>query len=153
MSKINRMSQVTLYYQLGLADEENTILEDCFDGDPVTIQLGVEEMAEGLELSLLNLEAGEEQTIEIGPELGFGYSDETMFHSLPRTEFSPEQELEPGLIIEFNTPNDEMVPGTIIEFDDKEVKVDFNHPLAGRTLRYRVKIVEVVNVDDEGVLN
>jgi FKBP-type peptidyl-prolyl cis-trans isomerase SlpA len=149
MSQINRTSLVTLHYRLGLTDD--TVLEDNFDDEPMTVQLGQDEMAEGLELALLGLRAGAEQTIDIGPELAFGFVDETMFHTLPRSEFDPDLELEVGLIIEFSTPEGNSLPGTIIAFDDNEVRFDLNHPLAGQTVRYSVKIVEVVN--EKPVLN
>ena len=149
MSQINRTSLVTLHYRLGLTDD--TILEDNFDDEPMTIQLGQGEMAEGLELSLLGLRTGAEQTIDIGPELAFGFTDETRFHALPRSEFDADLELVEGLIIEFSTAEGDSLPGTIIAFDDDEVRFDLNHPLAGQTVRYCVKILEVVN--EQQVLN
>ena len=150
MSKINRTSLVTLHYRLGLADD--TVLEDSFDEDPMTVQLGKGEMAEGLELALLGLRTGDEQTIDIGPDLAFGHIDETMFHALPRSEFDPDIELQEGLIIEFSTPEGNSLPGTIIAFDDNEVRFDLNHPLAGQIVRYSVKILDVVN-EEAPVLN
>ena len=143
MSQIERNSRVTLHYRLGLTDD--SVLEDNFDDDPMTVELGRGEMAEGLELALLGLREGEEQTIDIGPDLAFGYIDETLFRAIPRAEFDPELELEPGLIIEFATEDGETLPGTILDFDENEVKVDLNHPLAGQTVRYSVRIVSVDN--------
>jgi FKBP-type peptidyl-prolyl cis-trans isomerase SlpA len=151
MSEINPTSLVTLHYRLGLTDD--TILEDNFDDEPMTVKLGDSEMAKGLELSLLGLKPDDVQTVDIGPELAFGYPDETLFRSLPRLDFDPDIELEPGLIIEFSTDDGNTLPGTILEFNDIEVKIDLNHPLAGQTVRYRVKIIEVVNIEENRELN
>ncbi len=144
--KILPNSIVTLHHKLGLID--GNILEDTFDDEPLTFRLGTGELAEGLELSLIDLEEGDEQTLDIGPDLAFGFPADDMIHSLPRKEFNPEQELVTGLIIEFSTPSGDRVPGTILEFDDTSVKVDFNHPLAGQTIRYSVKIIEVESPDE-----
>jgi FKBP-type peptidyl-prolyl cis-trans isomerase SlpA len=141
MSLIKRNSLVTLYYCLGLTNGD--VLEDNFDDEPITVQLDCGEMAEGLELALIGLTAGQEETIDIGPDLAFGYVDETLFRSIPRVEFDPDIELEPGLIIEFATEDGETLPGTILEINEDEVRVDLNHPLAGQTVRYSVKIVAV----------
>ncbi len=143
MNKINRTSLVTLHYRLGLTDD--AVLEDSFDEEPMTVQLGKGDMAEGLELALLGLRTGDEQTIDIGPDLTFGHIDETMFHALPRSEFDPDLELQEGLIIEFSTPEGNSLPGTIIAYNDNEVRFDLNHPLAGQTVRYSVKILDVIN--------
>lgn len=143
MSQIERNSLVTLYYRLGLTNGD--VLEDNFDDEPMTVQLGCGEMAEGLELALIGLTPGQEETIDIGPDLAFGYVDDTLLRTLPRVEFDPDLELERGLIIEFATDDGETLPGTILEFNEDEVRVDLNHPLAGQTVRYSVKIVSVEN--------
>jgi FKBP-type peptidyl-prolyl cis-trans isomerase SlpA len=119
MSQIERNSLVTIFYRLGLTNGD--VLEDNFDDEPMTVQ----------------------ETIDIGPDLAFGYVEETLFRSIPRVEFDPELELEPGLIIEFATEEGETLPGTILDFNDDEVRVDLNHPLAGQTVRYSVKIVSI----------
>ena len=149
MSAIERNSRVTLFYRLGLTDDQ--VLEDNFDDEPMTVELGRGEMAEGLELALIGLREGDEQTIDIGPDLAFGHVDETLFRSIPRAEFDPELELEAGLIIEFATDEGDTLPGTILDFNEVEVRVDLNHPLAGHTVRYSVKIVAVENDSTESV--
>ena len=147
MSMIERNSRVTLLYRIALTDDQ--VLEDNFDDEPMTVKLGCGEMAEGLELALIGLKEGDEQTIDIGPDLAFGYIDETLFRAMARAEFDPDIELEPGLIIEFATEDGETLPGTILDFNDSEVRVDLNHPLAGQTVRYNVKIVAVDDDRDE----
>ena len=99
MSIIERSSRVTLFYRLGLTGDQ--LLEENFDDEPMTVTLGKGEMAEGLELALIGLNVGDEQTIDIGPDLAFGFVDETLFRALPRAGFDPQLELESGLIIEF----------------------------------------------------
>jgi len=146
MSMIERNSQVTLYYRLGLTDDQ--LLEENFDDEPMTVTLGKGEMAEGLELALVGLNEGDEQTIDIGPDLAFGFVDETLFRALPRAEFDPQLELEAGLIIEFANEDGNTLPSTIVSFDDDQVQVDLNHPLAGQTVRYSVMIVAVYNEID-----
>jgi FKBP-type peptidyl-prolyl cis-trans isomerase SlpA len=140
---IERNSRVTLFYRLGLTDDR--VLEDNFEAEPMTVLLGQGEMAEGLELALIGLHEGDEQTIDIGPDLAFGYVDETLFRAMARSEFDPTMDLEVGLIIEFVNEDGDSLPGTIIDFDDDRVDVDLNHPLAGQTVRYSVKIVAVDN--------
>ena len=144
MNRIERDSLITLHYQLGLCDDH--VIEDSFEDEPMVVRLGQGEMAEGLELALIGLQEGDEQTIDIGPDLAFGQVDATLFRALPRSEFDPLLELEPGLIIEFSSDEGEILPGTILEFDEFEVTVDLNHPLAGQTVRYHVKILSVENI-------
>lgn len=147
MTTIQRNSIVTLHHQLGYTNGH--LLEDCFDQEPMTFRLGNGELAEGLELALIGLAEGEEQTLDIPPDLAFGYHDDGMVQSIPRSDFARDYTLAEGLIIEFSTPTGETLPGTIISFDDHQVSVDFNHPLAGHTVRYRVRIVDVETPPEE----
>ena len=66
-----------------------------------------------------------------------------MYRAIARSEFDPSLELEVGLIIEFSTEQGNTLPGTILGIDEDEVRVDLNHPLAGQTIRYSVKIVAI----------
>jgi FKBP-type peptidyl-prolyl cis-trans isomerase SlpA len=145
MSRITRTSLVTLHHRIGFTD--GTVLEDTFDDEPLSYRLGSGEIADGLELGLLGLQEGDEQTLDIGPDLAFGFPDDNLVQSLKRSEFDPTKPLEQGLIIEFSMPSGETLPGTILEFDHDSVNVDFNHPLAGHTVRYTVRVVRVDNTD------
>lgn len=152
MNKINRNSLVTLHHKIGLTD--GYLLEDTFDEEPITFQMGTGELAEGLEFAIMGLQEGDEQTLDIGPDLAFGFPDDEAIQAIERSEFDADLELDIGLILEFSTPSGETLPGTILEFDDKTVKVDFNHPLAGQTVRYSVKIIEIENPEQNAeVLN
>lgn len=147
MNKITNNSIVTLHHKLGLTD--GSILEDTYDDEPMTFRLGTGELAQGLELALIDLQPGDEQTLDIGPDLAFGFADELAVQTLDRSEFDPQYPLEEGMIIEFSTPSGETLPGAILEFDDSRVKVNFNHPLAGQTVRYSVRIIAVENPPSE----
>jgi FKBP-type peptidyl-prolyl cis-trans isomerase SlpA len=151
MSQVERNSLVTIFYRLGLPNGD--VLEDNFDDEPMTVQLGRGEMAEGLELALIGLREGEEETIDIGPDLAFGYVDDNLIRSIARIEFDPELELEPGLIIEFATEDGETLPGTILDFNEDEVRVDLNHPLAGQTVRYSVRVIAIDNSAESQTLH
>ena len=145
--KISRNSIVTLYHRLGLTD--GTVLEDTFNDEPLTYRLGSGELAQGLELALIGLKQGDRQTLDITPDLAFGFPEDDMRHSLDRADFGPQYALEPGLIIEFSTPSGETLPGTILEVNEDKVLVDFNHPLAGQVVRYEVEILQIDNDDDK----
>ena len=139
---ISPASTVTLHLSLTLKD--GTVAESTFDDEPLTLTMGDGSLAEGLELGLYGLRPGDTQRLELYPEQAFGLRDPGKVHQLPRADFAAEIELEPGLVIGFNTPGGEELSGTILAFDDAMVEVDFNHPLAGRVVIFDVEIIAVV---------
>ncbi|MNJ02505.1 FKBP-type peptidyl-prolyl cis-trans isomerase SlyD [compost metagenome] len=61
---------------------------------------------------------------------------------MPRSQFEG-MELSEGLLIIFNDAANTELPGVVKAFDDNQVTIDFNHPLAGKTLTFEVEILEV----------
>jgi len=135
-------STVTMHYSLILDD--GTKVESTFDhGEPLTFAIGDGSLLAGLEAALLGLKAGDQQSLAIEPDVAFGYPDAGAVHTLKRSDFSPDMALQPGLIIEFETPSGIQVPGTIQAVNEDNVIVDFSHPLAGRNVTFSVQILDV----------
>ncbi len=139
---ISPESTVTLH--LSLALEDGTVAESTFEDEPLTFTMGDGTLVAGLELGLYGLRAGATQRLVLEPQQAFGLHDPDKLHALARKEFSAELELQPGVIIGFDTPSGEELPGTIVSLDDETVSVDFNHPLAGRVVVFEVEILAVV---------
>ena len=131
-----------MHFSLSL--EDGTVVETTRDDDePLTFVMGDGTMIEGLELALYGLTVGEKQKLTIEPKLTFGYHDPENVHAMPRNEFPNDMQLARGVVIEFNTPAGDEVPGTVTEVGESEVKVDFNHPLAGHEITFEVEILSV----------
>lgn len=139
---IDQTSKVTMHFSLAL--EDGTMVDSTFDsGEPLSFTMSDGTLIDGLEYAIIGLVAGDRQTINIGPDAGFGYRDETAVQEMKRTDFGEDIELNPGVVVEFDSPSGLQVPGTITEINDDTVKVDFSHPLAGRTVIFKVEILDV----------
>lgn len=139
---IGQTSEVTMHFSLAL--EDGTIVDSTFDSDePLSFTMGDGTLIDGLEYAVIGLVAGDRQSINIGPDAGFGYRDETAVQEMKCSDFGKDIELKPGVVIEFDSPSGLQVPGTIIEVNGDTVKVDFSHPLAGRTVIFNVEILDV----------
>jgi FKBP-type peptidyl-prolyl cis-trans isomerase SlpA len=134
-------TQVTLNFALMLEDQ--TEIDSNFDQSPVTFSVGDGNVLAGFERHLFGLTAGEEREFAVPPEDGFGQPNPNNVQTVKRSSFGPE-ELSEGLVCSFADAEGGELPGVITSFDDKWVTVDFNHPLAGRTILFRVKIHNVV---------
>jgi FKBP-type peptidyl-prolyl cis-trans isomerase SlpA len=134
-------SEVLMHFSLSLAD--GTVADSTRDDEPLRFVMGDGTLIEGLELVLYGLKKGDRQCLSIEPRDAFGFPDEDNIHTLPRSEFPADMQVEVGMIIGFSTPSGEEVPGAIQEIKDDEIVVDFNHPLAGHEVIFDVEILEV----------
>lgn len=141
LHRIAPRCRVTLH--LSLATTGGLEFLSTFDEEPSEIALGSGELAEGLELALYGLRAGDEQTITLAAEQAFGSYDPGLVRYMERAEFGDEIVPEAGLVVAFNTPEGEELAGTILSVEGERVQVDLNHPLAGRDVVFRVRILAV----------
>ncbi len=134
-------TRVTLHFSVGLLGGDT--IDSTFDGQPATFTVGDGNLLEGFERSLFGLTAGDKKTFAINPENGFGQHNPQNIQVIPREHFSDDMNLEAGLVLSFSDAQNTELPGVVLEFDDKEVKVDFNHPLAGKDVELTVEIIAV----------
>lgn len=132
-------TQVTLHFSLTLDD--GTLVDSNFDREPAVFDVGDGSLLPGYEEMLFGLRAGDEASFEMKPEHGFGQHNEANIQVMPRADF--DQPLEVGLVLSFADASRAELPGVVAAFDDDTVTVDFNHPLAGRDLTFRVAIHSV----------
>ncbi len=135
-------STVTLHLSLTL--EDGTIADSTFDDEPFTFTMGDGTLVSGLELALYGLYPGDKQRLELAPEQAFGLHDPRHVHRMPRSAFTDDFELAPGVLVGFETPEGEELAGAVLELDADSVMVDFNHPLAGHSIIFEVEIIDVV---------
>ncbi|MCS7138807.1 MAG: peptidylprolyl isomerase [Crenarchaeota archaeon] len=113
---------------------------------PRLIHLGSKWVLESWEEELLKSEVGVEKTVEIPPEKAYGFRDPNKVKTYAARRFSKPQELIPGALVEVDNKI-----GVVRNISGGRVQVDFNPPLAGKTLVYRFKIVKVLEDDSEKI--
>jgi FKBP-type peptidyl-prolyl cis-trans isomerase SlpA len=102
----------------------------------------------GFEACLLGLEAGASETFEVPPERAFGQPHPTNVQRCSRAKVGPELALEPGLVLSFADAAKSELPGVVTALEGDDVVVDFNHPLAGRTVTFEVAVITVEAVEE-----
>src|SRR5690606_31035264 len=138
--RIGPDKQVTLHFALSL--ENGDVVDSTFEKKPATFKVGDGNLLPGFEQQLYGLKAGDKRTLQVEPEQGFGQHNPQNVQVMPRSQFEG-MELSEGLLIIFNDAANSELPGVVKSFDDKQVAVDFNHPLAGKTLSFEVEIIDV----------
>jgi FKBP-type peptidyl-prolyl cis-trans isomerase SlpA len=134
-------TKVSLNFSITL--ETGELVDSNFDRAPVSFVMGDGSLLPGFEARLLGLKPGDEASFSISPEDGFGEPQEANYQDMPRHTFSNDADLEIGMVFSFADAAGGELPGVVDSFDENTVRVNFNHPLAGRTLRFEVKIDRV----------
>lgn len=132
-----------VYLNFSVSLEDGSEVDSNFGGEPVDFAVGDGSLLPGFERLLFGMSAGERQMFRVPPEDAFGQPNDNNVQYLPRDRFDDDVELEIGLVFSFADAGGGELPGMILAVDDEEVTVDFNHPLAGRTILFDVLIHRV----------
>src|SRR5690606_37607529 len=138
--RIGPDKEVTLHFALSL--ENGDVVDSTFDKKPATFKVGDGNLLPGFEQQLYGLKAGDKRTLQVAPEQGFGQPNPQNVQVMPRSQ-SEGMELSEGLLVIFNDAAKTELPGVVKAFNDRQVTVDFNHPLAGKLLAFEVEIIDV----------
>lgn len=123
--------------------EDGTLFDSTDEqGEPLEFQIGANQVIEGFEKAIAAMELDEEKEITLKPDDAYGDRKEDMVKDIPK-ENMPADELEAGMTLMATLPTGMQVPVTVMEITDEHVKIDMNHPLAGKTLKFKLKIVEI----------
>jgi FKBP-type peptidyl-prolyl cis-trans isomerase SlpA len=124
--------------------EDGTEVESNFNEEPFEFQIGNGSLTMGMEDALIDRHIGETVSVTLSPEMAFGLPDENNIHTMPVDDFPDDMPPEENQVIAFDGPDDTEIMGTIINIKGNEVEVDFSHPLAGRTIKFTAKIIDII---------
>ena len=128
---------VTLDYTLIVEDE---ILETTTEEGPITFIQGIGQIIPGLENALYGMKVGEKKTVVIEPDQAYGEYDDESTQVAKKDEFSEEIPLDVGTFLDLEDDEGEILSAQVIAEDGDTVTLDFNHPLAGKTLTFEITL-------------
>ena len=121
------------------------LVDDRSTGEPLRVILGAGKIPKGIEDALFSMEVGETRTIEVPSELGYGYYNEREVQWYPRSILERGYDLKVGSVMVWTHPEDHRQrPARVIEATKDNVKLDMNHPFAGKDLVYTVTLVDLI---------
>ena len=109
-------------------------------GQPLEFEVGSGQVIKGFDDGVMGMKVGEEKDIVIPPREAYGDYNPQMIKKIPRDKLPLDQELKPGMMLMMSLSNGQELPVKIAAIDDKEVSLDVNHPLAGKTLHFKITI-------------
>jgi FKBP-type peptidyl-prolyl cis-trans isomerase SlpA len=136
-------SLVTLHYRVATGDDIEVIA--TFGSTPATLQLGSGELAPPLEACLEDLPVGERHVFLLEPSQAFGPHNPDLVRRMPKSELpNGGTDITPLTLVEFAAPNGAKFAGLVRELDESAALVDFNHPLAGKSIRFEVEVIGIL---------
>jgi len=138
--KVAKSTVVTIDYTL--TSDEGEVIDSSEGGEPLAYLHGFGNIVPGLESALDGRDQGESVNVKVAPGEGYGERDPELVHRATRAQFQGIDELEVGMRFQARSGN-EMTVVTVVAVEGDDITLDANHPLAGVTLNFAVRIVGV----------
>jgi FKBP-type peptidyl-prolyl cis-trans isomerase SlyD len=147
---ISKDSVVSIEYTL--TDDENEVLDSSEGTGPLEYLHGHSNLIPGLEKELEGKKAGDSFKTSVAPSDAYGEFQDDLVVEVDRSQFPDDVEITEGMQFEAGGPDGSRVV-TVTAINDTKVTVDANHPLAGETLHFDVKVLSVRESTEEEKLN
>lgn len=143
---VEKTAYLTLHYRL--VSEDGADIVSTFSDSPATLQIGSGQLAPFLENCLIGLPEGAHQIFELSPEQAFGMRNAELIRSVSRATLKEnsamDEEYSVGDLVQFAAPGGGRFAGVLREMNEDGALFDFNHPLAGQSLKFEVKIIGIL---------
>lgn len=141
MSEAQEGNTVKVHYTGSL--EDGTVFDSSEGREPLEFTLGEHKVIPGFEHAVVGMSPGDKKTEKISAEHAYGPRREDMILEIDRSQLPETIEPEVGLQLQMTTPDGQQVPVQVTELRDDKVKLDANHPLAGKNLVFNLEVIEV----------
>ena len=141
MSQAKSGNSVKVHYRGTLQD--GTEFDSSRGRDPIELTLGDGQVISGFETAVEGMSVGDTKTVIVPAEEAYGPHREELTHEIPRNAIPDDIELSGGMVLHAQGPEGQDLRFTVVDFDDQKVKIDGNHPLAGKDLTFELELMEV----------
>jgi peptidylprolyl isomerase len=122
--------------------EDGDVFDTSEGRSPLVFTVGAGQLISGFDSAVVGLKSGDKKTITIAPEDGYGEHREDLVIDMPASNIPPDMDLTEGMQVQLVDQSGNPIPAIVQEIGDDVVKMDVNHPLAGKTLLFDIEIME-----------
>jgi len=125
--------------------DDGKVFDSSKGKEPLEFEVGSGKVIKGFEEAVIGMEKGEEKEVKIPPEKAYGDYNPQLVSEVPKKQFPKDIELKEGMILSIDIPNLGQVPATVTKVTEENVTLDLNPPLVGKTLNFKIKIVDIIS--------
>jgi FKBP-type peptidyl-prolyl cis-trans isomerase SlyD len=146
--KIDNGVVVSIAYVLKVDGQE---IERAESTDPIDYLHGASNIVPGLEKALTGHKAGDRVSVTVAPQDGYGAYDKEEVERVARQDIPGAENLKKGDVIEMEDDEGYIYEASVVEVTKDAVVLDFNPPLAGKTLNFDVEVISLREADQEEI--
>lgn len=141
MNKVEKGKFVKIHYTGTF--ESGEVFDSSSGCQPLEIEIGAGQVIPGFEKALEGMAPSESKTFTLQPAEAYGERDDELEQTFNLSDFPPDFNPEVGQVLILQTEGDQQFPATVKALGPDSVRLDMNHPLAGKTITFNIEVMEV----------
>lgn len=124
--------------------EDGTVFDSSEKhGKPLEFKIGGKQVIPGFENAIKTMKKGEEKSIKLKSSEAYGDPNPQLIKEIPRKQIPDQEKIQVGMVMIISLPNGMQIPARITDVKEEMITIDLNHPLAGKTLLFKIKLLDV----------
>jgi FKBP-type peptidyl-prolyl cis-trans isomerase 2 len=140
--KVKKGDTIMLHYTGRF--KNGKVFDNSQERNPIPVEVGAGEIIRGLEKAVLGMRPGEKKTVTVIPEEGYGDYSQDLLVEVPEEKIPENISPQEGMQLQLINEEGQKLPVVVKEILNDGIKLDANHPLAGKTLVFDLELVEIV---------
>lgn len=123
--------------------EDGAVFSESKEEEPFEFKVGSGNIIPGFDNAVIGMKLNEEKDISIEPENAYGLKDDSLVRDFPKSSLPQNLTPEIGMVLNMQDNSENTIQALIVKIEEESITVDFNHPLAGRTLSFNIKVIAI----------
>lgn len=147
--KVEKGNKVKIEYE-GKLDNGDVFDSSEKHGQDLEFTIGQGRVIPGFENAVLGMEKGQEKEVKIEAKDAYGEKRPELTQKIPKSQLPEDvqEKVQAGMVLGMQTPQGQQVPVNVLEVSDSEITLDMNHPLAGKNLNFKIKVIDIGEGED-----
>ncbi|MFP4162633.1 MAG: peptidylprolyl isomerase [Chitinispirillaceae bacterium] len=139
--KVEKGNTVKVDFTIKL--DNGAVVGSTKDEQPVQFKVGNEEVLPGLDSAVLGMQKGEEKSISLPSKEAYGSRMDELVQDVGRNNLPKDFDPQVGQVLEMTDEGGDSMTAMVVNVDDQKIRIDANHPLAGKDLVMDVTVVDI----------
>jgi len=139
---VKKGDKVKIHYTGRIKDGK--VFDSSLEREPIEFEIGSGHVIIGVDKGVIGMKPGEKKEVEVPPQEGYGEYEQKLLIDVPKDKMPKDIKPEVGMRLQMVNNMGQPLPVLVAEVNDDSVKLDANHPLAGKDLVFNIELVEIV---------
>jgi FKBP-type peptidyl-prolyl cis-trans isomerase 2 len=123
--------------------DSGQVFDTTDNREPLAFEVGSGQLIKGFDDAVVGMEKGDQKDVKVEAKDAYGKASPDLVKKVPKSQLPEGEQPKEGMALMLHTKDGQQVPARITAVGDEDITIDLNHPLAGKNLNFKIKVVDI----------